>query len=66
MPLLPASAVDPRSPHAQAVGVGLLLAGGALIYWMTRQQKPIGPDGIPGGLGRWASPRWGTPPSLRG
>jgi hypothetical protein len=66
-PMLPASLlVDPRSPHARSVGVALLLLGGALVYFMTRQQQPIGPDGIPGGLGRWAAPRWGTPPSLRG
>jgi hypothetical protein len=66
-PLLPAAAlVDPRSPHARAVGVLLLLLGGALVYVMTKQQQPIGPEGVPGGLGRWASPRWGSPPSLRG
>ncbi|MFL6206470.1 MAG: hypothetical protein ACJ739_14100 [Acidimicrobiales bacterium] len=66
-PLLPASmAIDPRSPHARSVGVVLLLLGGALVYFLTRQQHAIGPDGIPGGLGRWAAPRWGTPPSLRG
>ena len=66
-PLLPASiAVDPRSQHAREVGVVLLLLGGALVYFMTRQQQPIGPEGVPGGLGRWAAPRWGTPPSLRG
>jgi hypothetical protein len=66
-PLLPASALpDPRSPHARAVGVVLLLLGGAVMYALTRRQQPIGPEGVPGGLGRWASPRWGTPPSLRG
>jgi hypothetical protein len=66
-PLLPASVlVDPRSPHARSVGVVLLLLGGALVYFMTRQQQVIGPEGVPGGLGRWAAPRWGTPPSLRG
>ena len=65
-PLLPASFVDPRRPEARTVGVLLLVLGGALVYWMTRQQPAIGPEGIPGGLGRWAAPRWGTPPSLRG
>jgi len=66
-PMLPASvAIDPRSPHARSVGVVLLLLGGALVYFLTRQQHPIGPEGIPGGLGRWAAPRWGSPPSLRG
>jgi hypothetical protein len=65
-PLLPASTLaDPRSPHARAVGVVLLLLGGAVLYALTRRQEPIGPEGVPGGLGRWASPRWGTPPSLR-
>ena len=66
-PMLPASVViDPRSPHARSVGVVLLLLGGALVWFLTRQQQPIGPEGIPGGLGRWAAPRWGSPPSLRG
>jgi hypothetical protein len=66
-PLLPASTfVDPRSEHAREVGVILLLFGGALVYFMTKQQRPIGPEGVPGGLGRWAAPRWGSPPSLRG
>jgi hypothetical protein len=65
-PLLPASFVDPRRKEAKAVGIALLLLGSALVYAMTRQQHPVGPEGIPGGLGRWASPRWGTPPSLRG
>jgi hypothetical protein len=66
-PLLPSAvAVDPRSPHARAVGVLLLLLGGATVYLTTRQQVPIGPDGVPGGLGRWARPRWGAPPALRG
>ena len=66
-PLLPASTfVDPRRPEARAVGVALLLLGSALVYAMTRKQPVIGPDGIPGGLGRWAAPRWGSPPSLRG
>jgi hypothetical protein len=66
-PLLPASALlDPRRPEARGVGIALLLLGSALVYFMTRQQQPIGPDGVPGGLGRWASPRWGVPPSLRG
>lgn len=66
-PLLPASvAVDPRSPHARAVGVLLLLLGAGAVYMTTRQQQAIGPEGVPGGLGRWVSPRWGTPPSLRG
>ena len=66
-PLLPASTfIDPRHKNAREVGVVLLLLGGALVYFMTKQQKPIGPEGVPGGLGRWASPRWGTPPSLRG
>ena len=66
-PLLPASSfIDPRSEHARSVGVVLLLLGGAVVYFLTRQQQPIGPEGIPGGLGRWAAPRWGTPPSLRG
>jgi hypothetical protein len=66
-PLLPAAvAVDPRSPHARAVGVLLLLLGGAAVYLTTRRQVPIGPEGVPGGLGRWARPRWGSPPALRG
>jgi hypothetical protein len=66
-PMLPASVViDPRSPHARSVGVVLLLLGGALVYFLTRQQQPIGPEGVPGGLGRWSAPRWGSPPSLRG
>ena len=66
-PLLPASvAVDPRSKHARSVGVLLLLLGAAAMYASTRQQPQIGPEGIQGGLGRWVSPRWGTPPSLRG
>jgi hypothetical protein len=66
-PLLPASVVfDPRRKEARPVGIALLLLGSALVYLMTRQQQPIGPEGVPGGLGRWASPRWGTPPSLRG
>jgi hypothetical protein len=66
-PLLPASvAVDPRSPHARAVGILLLLLGAGVVYATTRQQPVIGPEGIPGGLGRWVSPRWGSPPSLRG
>jgi hypothetical protein len=66
-PLLPASANgDPRSEHAQAVGIVLLLLGAGVVYATTRQQPVIGPEGIPGGLGRWVSPRWGSPPSLRG
>lgn len=66
-PVLPASViVDPRSPHAGAVGIVLLLLGAGLVYRATRQQVPIGPEGVPGGLGRWARPRWGTPPALRG
>ena len=65
-PLLASSIpVDPRRPEARAVGVALLLLGSALVYAMTRKQMVIGPEGIPGGLGRWAAPRWGTPPSLR-
>jgi hypothetical protein len=65
-PLLAASVVDPRSKHARAVGIVLLLLGAAVVYATTKQTTPIGPEGIPGGLGRWASPRWGSPPSLRG
>jgi hypothetical protein len=66
-PLLAASnPFDPRHEQAEEVGVVLLLVGGALVYLMTRQQQAIGPEGVPGGLGRWAGPRWGTPPSLRG
>jgi hypothetical protein len=65
-PLLPASVVDPRSPHARAVGIVLLLLGAAVVYATTKQTVAIGPEGIPGGLGRWVAPRWGTPPSLRG
>jgi len=66
-PLLPASVpVDPRSPHARGVGIALLLVGAGVVYATTRQQPVIGPEGIPGGLGRWVSPRWGSPPSLRG
>lgn len=66
-PLLPASVpVDPRSPHARSVGVLLLLLGGGAVYLTARQQQPIGPDGVSGGLGRWVSPRWGAPPALRG
>jgi len=66
-PLLPASVVvDPRSPHAQAVGVLLLLLGAGVVYLTTRQRQSVGPEGIPGGLARWVSPRWGAPPSLRG
>jgi hypothetical protein len=66
-PLLPASVpVDPRSPHARSVGILLLLLGAGVVYATTRQQPVIGPEGIPGGLGRWVSPRWGSPPSLRG
>jgi hypothetical protein len=66
MPLLPASAFDPRHKHARSVGIVLLLLGAAVVYATTKQTAPIGPEGVPGGLGRWASPRWGTPPSLRG
>jgi hypothetical protein len=66
-PLLPASVpVDPRSPHARGVGIVLLLLGAAVVYATTRQQPVVGPEGITGGLGRWVSPRWGSPPSLRG
>ena len=66
-PLLPASvASDPRSEHAEAVGIVILLLGAALVYASARQQQPIGPDGIEGGLARWARPRWGSPPPLRG
>lgn len=66
-PLLPASVpVDPRSEHARAVGILLLLLGAGVVYATTRQQPVVGPEGIPGGLGRWVSPRWGSPPSLRG
>lgn len=66
-PLLPASTfADPRSEHAEAVGIVILLLGAALVYATTRQQQAIGPEGIEGGLGRWARPRWGSPPALRG
>lgn len=66
-PLLPASVpIDPRSEHARAVGIVLLLLGAGAVYATTRQQQPIGPEGVPGGLGRWVAPRWGAPPSLRG
>jgi hypothetical protein len=66
LPLLPASLNDPRSKHARAVGITLLLLGAAVVYATTKQTAPIGPEGVTGGLGRWAAPRWGTPPSLRG
>lgn len=66
-PMLPAStAADPRSPHAQSVGVILLLLGGAVVHLAVRQQPQVSPEGVPGGLGQWSRPRWGTPPALRG
>lgn len=66
-PVLPAvAAVDPRSPYARAVGVVLLLAGGAAAYLATKKTPLVGPDGVPGGLAQWARPRWGAPPPLRG
>ncbi len=66
-PLLPTSAdLDPRSEHARTVGVLILLLGGVAVYLSTRQQAVVGPDGVPGGLGRWSSPRMGSPPPLRG
>jgi hypothetical protein len=59
---------DPRSEHAQTVGIIVLLAGAAFVWRATQQQPAIAADGTGplGGLGRFARPRVGTPPSLRG
>lgn len=63
---LPASVYDdPRSPHAETVGVLLLLLGGGAIYLMTRQRVDAGAEGVTAGLGRWAQVRQGVPPALR-